>query len=367
MPVPPSNGNVLTTASMPPSTLDAEIQRLKKQADQLKAEAKLHATALLSRPDAAQHLLVAQPTRRGAVVADGLALSAAQVDQLRDRRARQAAHDRRNTYRACAGVTAFRARDPDPAAVDGGSILGLRFEAMRSAGRFVRPFYVLLNRPWAASPTATTTTSQTSDENDQGRQLRRYLRVHRHTLPPAIPLAGLAARYLPPPPRTRSASGEAGKERRQQDLGAFVRHLRREVVRHHHRLGAVADMRAAAGVDQDPAAKGGSKINNHNDKNNGPDDDSQADRDGGGSRDSAATDGVASIVDIQPADTAAMQIRIEWRDGRVGRLVLGPNGEVRRCAVVGIDGARDRLAELDVAGGCATVEDVVAKLRRGAS
>ncbi|KAL8295686.1 hypothetical protein RB600_001246 [Gaeumannomyces tritici] len=356
MPVSPSNGHVRAAVTMPSSTLDAEIQRLKKQADKLKAEAKLHATALLSRPDAAQHLLAARPARRAAAAAaDGPApLSAAQVDQLRDRRVRQAAHDRRNAYRACAGVTAFRARDPDPAAVDGGSVLGLRFEAMRSAGRFVRPFYVLLNRPWAASPTAATaaTTSRTNDENGQERQqlLRRYLRVHRHTLPPAIPLAGLAARYLPPPPRTRggaaAAAAAAGRERRQQDLGAFVRHLRREVVRHHHRLGAVADMRAAAGVDPDPAARG-----------DGKNDD--------GSRDSAAAGG---IVDVQPADTAATQIRIEWRDGRAGRLVLGPDGEVRRCAVVRADGARDRLAELDVAGGCARVEDVVAKLRRrGAS
>ncbi len=42
--------------------------------------------------------------------------------------AQQAKHNALQLHRMCAGVTTFRVRDPDPAAVDGGRVFGVRIE-----------------------------------------------------------------------------------------------------------------------------------------------------------------------------------------------------------------------------------------------
>ncbi|KAI6381800.1 hypothetical protein MCOR25_001031 [Pyricularia grisea] len=330
------------------TALDNELESLRKRAEHLRAEVKLRASTLLLNPVAATHILDEQPTQAAPAPAlllptppsksrskssSNAPLGPKQRDLLKERRAKQATHDQRNTYRTCAGITTFKVRDPDPAAVDGGAVLGVRIEVMRSA-RFMRPFYVLLNRPWEKDAAA-----------------KRYLRVHRHTLPAAIPLAGLAARYLPVP---RSAS--SGKQPR-QDLGAFVRRLRRELVRYHQRLGAVSDLRAIVGLDDKSKAHVTTPADERPEavvmKSIEDDRESRA-------RQRRA---VAGIVDIEPVDTAATQFRFDWRDGRVGRLVIGPGGEVLQSVVVLPDGGRDRVTQQDVFGDCARIEDVVAKLR----
>ena len=215
----------------------------------------------------------------------------------------QEAHNQQSLYRACATLTTFRARDPDPRAVDAGAILGLRVEVV-SRARFLRPYYVLLNRPYSGN---------------------RRLRVHRHTLPPCIPLAGLAARYLPPPPPRAGQGGDDGAE---QDLARFARALRREVVRYHHRLGIVADLRKAAGLGGKGEAAGGNELR---------------------------------LADISPADAEAKQLTIEWEDGRTGRLAMGDDGEIVKLVVVGENG-RDREAGRDLLGAAVRVEDVVKRL-----
>ncbi|KAL1648327.1 hypothetical protein SLS58_002080 [Diplodia intermedia] len=88
---------------------------------------------------------------------------------------KQQKHNLENLHRTCAGVTAFRVKDPDPCAVDNGKILGVRIE-VSVKGRFAAPYYLLLNR------------SSSGSED---------LRIHKHTIPPCIPLRGLAAKYLP--------------------------------------------------------------------------------------------------------------------------------------------------------------------------
>lgn len=237
--------------------------------------------------------------------------------KLLSRSESQQAHNQQCLYRACAGLTTFRARDPDPNAVDGGAVLGLRVEVV-SRAKFLRPYYVLLNRPYPGSS---------------------QLRVHRHTVPACIPLAGLAARYLPSP----SAGGK-------QDLARFARALRREVVRYHHRLGAVADLRKAAGL----GGKRGSKAGDRGGE--GEEDEEEAvDRD---------ADGEGKLVNITAADAGAKQISIEWADGRTGRLVMGDDGEVLKVVAVGENG-RDREAVRQLLGGAVRVEDVAKKLASG--
>ena len=209
----------------------------------------------------------------------------------------QQAHNQRCLYRMCAAITTFKVRDPDPNAVDEGKILGIRIEAMDGA-RFLRPYYVLLNRPYDGS---------------------KRLRVHRHTLPPAIPLPGLAARYLQKP-----KAADDSEDEREQDLPRFVRCLRREVVRYHGRVSVLADMRSAAGLDE---------------------------------AQSEAPDGRA-ILDIHAADAETKHITIDWADGRTGRLVLDQDGRTEKL-VVFKEHARDRetVREL-LAGGVGPVEVV---------
>jgi central kinetochore subunit Mal2/MCM21 len=100
-------------------------------------------------------------------------------------------------------------RDPDPHAIDGGEVLGLRFDvfSILECG-FVRPYYVLLN---AIEPTP-------------GGE--KKLRVHKHTIPVFVPLKELEARYLP------VSDGE-------QDLVRLAREVRRGLVSFHKRRDAV--------------------------------------------------------------------------------------------------------------------------------
>ena len=176
-------------------------------------------------------------------------------------------------------MTAFRVRDPDPNAVDGGRVLGLRFDIMIGA-QFLRPFYILLNR-------------------DDGPK-KSGLRIHRHTVPPAVPLAGLAARHL----------SKAGAEE-DDDLYAFARAVRRAIVRYHNRLAAISDLRRGV---QKAAFEGSGEID--------------TDR----------------PIDVSSADAEAKQIRFDWADGRTGRLIIDDDGDIEEMVVIGASGTRDRAA-----------------------
>lgn len=275
--------------------------------ESLKGQIRLQASALLTKD-----------TTRQAIAADS---HSPVRQQLQARAEAQQAHDQQCLYRACAGITTFRVRDPDPSAVDGGNVLGVRIEVATRA-KFVRPYYVLLNRPYR-SPGA----------SEQG---RRSLRVHRHTVPPCIPVGGLAARYLPAPRRLGDAGeGEAGGaggggRERQQDLSRFVRCLRREVVRYHNRVAVIADLRRAVGLD-------------------------------GKRRDARELAEQSSLLGISAADAEAKQVRVDWKDGRSGRLVIGDDGDVVKLVVFG-DQGRDREMTRELLSGGSRLEDVARRL-----
>jgi central kinetochore subunit Mal2/MCM21 len=205
------------------------------------------------------------------------------------------AQSKENLYRVCAGITTFRLQDPDPNSVDGGRVLGIRID-VSNAGRFARPYYVMLNKPFA------------------GQEL---LRVHRHTVPPCIPLAALAARHLPVP-KLDSDSDEKGQVK--QDLGRFVRALRRQIVAYQNRTATIKGLRREFKLDEE--REKGKK---------------------GKERERV-------IVDISAADAEAKQVRIEWVDGRVGRCVVGDSGNVEKCVVIGEQG-RDWEVERRILGG----------------
>ena len=281
-----------TTVPLPPSL--AKVESLKR-------DLQLHTTTMLA-AEPVQDLL-----RR-------------EDPELAARAEEQEAHRQQCLYRACATATAFRVRDPDPHAVDGGAVLGVRVEVMSKA-RFIRPYFVMLNRPYGpADP--------------------RALRVHRHTVPACIPLSGLAARYLPAPSSARRRGHAEGRNDNEdgsrtvstpsnkQDLSRFVRALRRELVRYHNRVAVIGDLRKAAGLE---GKRRKSK--------------------------EATVEGGPAIVDISAADAEAKQIRVEWSDGKSGRLVMNDDGEILRMVVQGANG-QHRETVRQFLGGAVRIEEI---------
>jgi central kinetochore subunit Mal2/MCM21 len=125
-----------------------------------------------------------------------------------------------NLYRTCSGITVFRVQDPDPNAIDSGSVLGVQIEVFATnERRFISPYYVLFNKPEADDIS---------------------LKIHKHTIPTFIPIQQLAAKYLPLPDPAAALSTRQPS----QNLPAFIRALRRELVSHHKRLSALTALKA---------------------------------------------------------------------------------------------------------------------------
>ncbi|EHK42781.1 hypothetical protein TRIATDRAFT_33839, partial [Trichoderma atroviride IMI 206040] len=246
--------------------------------------------------------------------------------RLLARSKQQEAYDQQCLYRIAASVTAFKVRDPDPHAVDGGHVLGLRFEAM-TRGQFLQPYYVMLNRPYA--------------EHGQ------FLRVHRHTVPPAIPLSGLAARYLPGPKKQQQEEAQEQQAERgpsppphhlKQDLERFVKSLRREIMRYHNRLGVSADLRRSLGAHSNSSSNSNKTATQNN-----------------------------AIIDVSIADTEAKQIRLTWADERNGRLVMDDDGKVVKFVVFGAADGRDWETTRQLGDSQGRVEEVAKMLEEYAS
>ncbi|KAL0937680.1 cenp-o kinetochore centromere component [Colletotrichum truncatum] len=281
--------------SQRPST--KRLRTLKLEVASMKKDLKIQSTALIS-SEPIRKALRQTDHSRGALALPSE--SNPNREKILSRSKAQDAHDQHCLYRTCATVTTFKVQDPDPNAVDHGNVLGIRIELMADA-RFRRPFYVMLNRPYKNS---------------------RHLRVHRHTVPPCIPLAGLAARHLPAP-----KPADAVKQTT-QDLSRFVRTLRREISRYHNRIAVIGDLQRAAGL------RGGARKDGESEQ---------------------------AVVSISAADAEAKQISIEWADGRSGRLVMSEDGQIQKAVVLG-NGGRDREVTRELLGDSHRVEDVAKRL-----
>ncbi|KAF2757528.1 hypothetical protein EJ05DRAFT_392693 [Pseudovirgaria hyperparasitica] len=203
---------------------------------------------------------------------------------------RQLAHNTHMNYRLTSGITAFRVQDPDPYAVDSGRVLGLRIELPQGA-TFGTPYFVFL--------VAVRVAGQGEEEGEQ-QSRRRLLKVHKHTVPPAVPIDALARRWLALP-------GKTGKMVRKQDLHAFGRALRHAVVSFHARLAAVEKLRVDAGLEG---------------KGEGRDaEDGEKRRKGKG--------GIVAIT----ADEAAHTVDITFKSGLVGRLRMNRAGAIEHVVV----------------------------------
>jgi central kinetochore subunit Mal2/MCM21 len=291
--------------------LDSEISAIRDQIASLRSQRANLTSILLSSPHLATRL------EHRPVQQERLRRNAAKIVK------QQTARNLENVYRACAGVTAYKVKDPDPNAVDSGNILGLRIE-VSVEGKFVDTYHVLLNRP--------------SSRN------KALLRVHRHTIPPCIPVTQLAAKYLPLPRRDASKTVE-------QDVIRFGRILRKELVAWHLRTTAVQNLRTGAGLSDkvqgerlgDQEAAYGKVLNAFvSDDEEGEDEDADFEETRRHNR-------PVEITDIE-ADMAVRQITIAWSSGQTAVLEVAKNGEVARAVIRSQGGLRLPDLERRVAG-----------------
>jgi len=96
-----------------------------------------------------------------------------------------------SAVRCTNGITAFRAQDPDPNALQGGQILGVRLDIFSTRQKTFRPPYHLLFQV-----------------QGDGR-----LKLHKHTIPASIALKPMLAKHMGPT----------------QDVGQFARAIRRQL------------------------------------------------------------------------------------------------------------------------------------------
>jgi len=214
-----------------------------------------------------------------------------------------------NAYRICAGVTAYKVKDPDPYAVDNGNLLGVRIEVPID-GRFIEVYNVLLNRPEAMH--------------------KNMLKIHAHTIPTCIPLQSLADKWLP---RTRSGA----EKTTEQNLIKFGKALRKELVSWHLRMSALKKLQAEARVGdgtarqkrERPATSIGQVLNAF------VTDDEESEED-----DISESSTEAKIMNIE-ANPSVREIRIEWSNGRMGVMQVTKDGEVEKATVREPDGSRE--------------------------
>lgn len=222
-------------------------------------------------------------------------------------------HARSNHHRVVFSATAFPFKDPSPH-TEHPELLGVRID-LCTAGAFREPYYILLKRVG---------------------EDRKSLQVHRHTIPVFIPLERLARKHLPLPAKNTDESGDALKpwKRKHQDLGRLVREVRRELVSWHLRKDAINLVRSELGLtggraeDQTPTS----------------------------SRSIAVLLGISSVTETS---IEATYLRIEWDDGRVGRIKISDRGGIiERAVVIGDDG-RDKAMEALIMSGDKRIEFLI--------
>ncbi|KAI1960373.1 hypothetical protein LOZ58_004096 [Ophidiomyces ophidiicola] len=284
-------------ATDPSLVLDDEIAKIRSEIHSLANRRRVVSASLLS-SNAVQTLLRPQVLSSSNPLAP-VVLSAEK-------------HTLSNHHRAVFSATAFPFTDPSPHA-DAPKLLGIRIDVVQKGGQYCEPYYVLLKRTG-------------SDKN--------ALQVYKHTIPAFIPLEQLQAAYLPVPDVSLYQEDNPKVVPKKQSLTKFVRALRQELVAWHLRRDA---------VDWLQESLGGIRDTNH-DQTLGQ-----------------SLGAELGIVTLRSASLETRLIRLEWRDGRVGRVSLSNKGYVDRAVV--FDGQmRDKSMENILTAGDRRVETMIQRL-----
>jgi central kinetochore subunit Mal2/MCM21 len=276
--------------------LNEDISDLHTRIATLKAHRANLSSVLLSQPH-----LAARLQNSGATIK-----SMDHADQIVTR---QSKRNLENIYRACAGVTAYKVKDPDPHALNDGNILGVSID-VALGGRFVETYHVLLG-------------VQQKDD-------KKILRIHKHSIPPCMPLQQLSDKWLP-------TSGKDEENDPEQDLVRFGRLLRKELVSWHLRVNAVEELRREAGLakSRQDSEPGGSTATGQTLNAFVSDDEASSDVE-----EADGETGSVRILDIE-ADAAVRQITVVWSNKRTAVMSITKDGRVERAVCRTRDGARD--------------------------
>ncbi|KAF3482260.1 uncharacterized protein GIQ15_05019 [Arthroderma uncinatum] len=229
-------------------------------------------------------------------------------------------HAETNHHRIIFSATSFPFKDPSPH-TDSPDLLGIRIDVNVRDGTFAKPYYLLLKRVG---------------------EDRKSLQIHRHTIPVFIPLKQLEQKYLPSWTSEDDSGGSLKPwKRRKQDLKKLVQELRRELVAWHLRRDVVTLLQEQLGIT---------------------DCDLSHLESAGMQPDTVAyTLGISSV---SAASIEARYIRVQWQDGRIGRIKVSNRGLVERAIIIGDDG-RDKTTETLIAGGDGRAENIVRRLLDG--
>jgi central kinetochore subunit Mal2/MCM21 len=276
--------------------LDSDISDLHARIATLQAHRSNLSSVLLSEPHLSARLQTSNPTNSPG----DLAQRAIKIQSKRNLE---------NIHRACAGVIAYKVKDPDPNAINNGNVLGVSID-VAIGGKFVETYHVLLN--WRSKDGS------------------RLLKIHKHTIPPCIPLQQLVNKYLP-------TSGKDADADPEQDLVNFGKLLRKELVSWHMRLNAVEELKKEAGLQ----IQNSRKAKDDNVETTGKilnafvsDDESSSDVE------AEEEDGPVRILDIE-SDAAVRQVTITWTDRRVAVMNITKDGRIEKAVCRARDGSRD--------------------------
>ncbi|KAI9808631.1 MAG: hypothetical protein M1825_003782 [Sarcosagium campestre] len=198
---------------------------------------------------------------------------------------KQLGHLRETYHRVSCGISMFKIQDPDPCAVDGGRVTGVRIEAFEDV-KFLTPYYIFLNQPVPWSPS---------------------LRIHKHTVPPCIPLAAITSKWLPQPASVREVADRV-KPAPVQNLVSFVYAVRNAISAHHLRQEALARVKKALALEGKPG---------------------QPYKYG--------------LTAVRFLDVEGREIRFAWQDGKLGLAAVGAGGALLKCVICDGNGRRPDL------------------------
>ncbi|KAI5298298.1 hypothetical protein KEM56_004164, partial [Ascosphaera pollenicola] len=305
LPVRPAPQQTATDTDTATADLDAKIASLQEQIFDLTSRRQYLTSTILSSPTL--HSLLKRREEEQSQASELLRPLTVQLEK-------HTRHIDSNLHRLVFSVTSFPYTDPSPHRSDAEKkLLGVRIDVSRRDGGYEKPFYVLLRR-----------VTVEAEEKKGEKEVR--LVVHRHTIPEFIPVRELERRYLPVPTADADEDGEEEEEDEvaalkrtpplppppppSQNLHAFAREIRNALVSWHLRVDAV-------------------KLLQHQ-------------------LSSSALASASNLHSIQATSLEHRFLRLEWRDGRVGRVKLGEQGQIERVVVVSADGGREKDVEFAV-------------------
>ncbi|KAL9108719.1 MAG: hypothetical protein Q9227_006515 [Pyrenula ochraceoflavens] len=217
-----------------------------------------------------------------------------------------------NIHRMTCSVTSFPFQDPSPSEKDS-RLLGIRFDICRQDGTYDSPYYILLKRLDGACS----------------------VKVYRHTIPAFIPLRTLEEQYLP-------QSDVENQSTPEQDLHKLVQKVRQDLVSWRLRNEAIQMLKNQLGLHEIHETD-------------------EHDSEDSTSRQNTPSLDRHGVVNVKLTSVEAEYVRIQWRDGRIGRIKLSKSGKVERCVVYGENG-RVKKAEDLLEGGGGRVEELASRL-----